>query len=205
MVSNFVYAMALLTLSISTLAQNNAELSANSIEQAQAEAEVQSRQESLTVEAQQRIKRFATTLKTALVSAIQEQGLVHAVDVCHSVAPQIAESLSTEGWQVARTSLKTRNQNNQADMWERDTLEDFDRRFKAGTPAGELTASLQSDTQFRYMKAIPTDKVCLACHGSTVDETLSQAIINKYPQDRAVGFTLEDIRGAFTLSKQTEK
>jgi hypothetical protein len=55
------------------------------------------------------------------------------------------------------------------------------------------------------MKAIPTDKVCLACHGSTVDETLSQAIINKYPQDRAVGFTLEDIRGAFTLSKQTDK
>lgn len=203
MVSKYFYAMALLTMSISTSAQNNVELSGKSIEQAQ--AEVESRQESLNVEAQQRIKRFATTLKTALVSAIQEQGLVHAVDVCHSVAPQIAEELSTDGWQVARTSLKTRNQNNQADMWERDTLEDFDRQFKAGTPAGELTASLQSDTQFRYMKAIPTDKVCLACHGSTIDETLNQAIINKYPQDRAVGFTLEDIRGAFTLSKQTEK
>lgn len=84
-------------------------------------------------------------------------------------------------------------------------LEDFDRRFKAGTPAGELTASLHSDTQFRYMKAIPTDKVCLACHGTKVDSTLREAINNKYPQDRAVGFTLEDIRGAFTLSKQTEK
>jgi hypothetical protein len=201
MISRFFYAIALLGLSISTLAQNNVELSANSVEQTQ----TQSRQESLKVEAQQRIKRFATALKTALVSAIQEKGLVHAVDVCHSVAPQIAVELSTEGWQVARTSLKTRNQDNQADTWERDMLEAFDRQFKAGTPAGQLTASLQTDTQFRYMKAIPTDKVCLACHGSAVDETLSKAINNKYPQDRAVGFTLEDIRGAFTLSKQTEK
>jgi len=198
MFSKFFYAVTLLGLSISTFAQNN-------IEQTAEQTKLQSPQEGLNVEAQQRIKRFATSLKSALVSAIQEQGLVHAVDVCHSVAPQIAEELSTEGWQVARTSLKTRNQDNQAGIWEHDMLEDFDRRFKAGTPAGELTASLHSDTQFRYMKAIPTDKVCLACHGTKVDSTLSEAINNKYPQDRAVGFTLEDIRGAFTLSKQTEK
>lgn len=198
MFSKFFYAVTLLGLSISTFAQNN-------IEQTAEQSKAQNPQESLNLQAQQRIKRFATSLKSALVSAIQEKGLVHAVDVCHSVAPQIAESLSTEGWQVARTSLKTRNQDNQADRWERDMLEQFDRQYKAGTPAGKLTASFQSDIQFRYMKAIPTDQVCLACHGTNVDSTLSEAINNKYPQDHAVGFTLEDIRGAFTLSKQTEK
>jgi len=159
-------------------------------------------QELLTSEAQHRIKQFAGQLKSALVTAIKEQGLAHAVNVCHERAPQIAQELSTDGWRVARTSLKTRNDVNKPDQWELETLKDFDRRFKGGTAASQLTASLTGPEQYRYMKAIPTDQVCLACHGSSVDADLSASINRMYPNDIAIGFTLEDIRGAFTLSKQ---
>lgn len=155
----------------------------------------------LEVEAQRKIQQFGKRLKHALVTAIQEDGLVHAVNVCHTVAPEIAVNLSSDGWTVGRTSLRTRNTDNAADRWEKQTLQYFDSEYKAGRNAKQLTASLNDNVQFRYMKAIPTEQVCLACHGSSIDSELSASIRKQYPNDTAVGFTLEDIRGAFTLSK----
>jgi hypothetical protein len=159
-------------------------------------------QEKLTGQAQQKVKMFATSLKKALVRAIQDDGLAHAVDVCHTVAPKIATSLSSDGWQVGRTSLRTRNTENQPDQWEIQMLEKFDNQFKAGVSASQLAASLNDQGQFRYMQAIPTEQVCLACHGAAIDSALSKVINQHYPNDAASGFTLKDIRGAFTLTKQ---
>jgi hypothetical protein len=191
---------ALLVLSLFGFAHNKTDIVLP--DQANGQANGQVQQEHLRIEAQQKIAQFASQLKTALVSAVQEEGLVHAVNVCHELAPKIARELSTDGWQVARTSLKTRSDVNKPDQWELETLEDFDRRFKAGTDVSQLTVARQDDGQFRYMKAIPTDQICLACHGSSVDDTLIETINKKYPNDRALGFTLEDLRGAFTLKKK---
>ena len=121
--------------------------------------------------------------------------------MCHSRAPEIASTLSNDGWTVARTSLRTRNKENAADQWESDTLVDFDSRFKQGEDAAGLVAVLSDDQAFRFMKAIPMDKVCLACHGSTIDPKVLRSIQIHYPNDSATGFSIEDIRGAFTLEK----
>ena len=51
------------------------------------------------------------------------------------------------------------------------------------------------------MKAIPTGELCLLCHGETIDPDIAAAIDKAYPEDQARGFSLGDIRGAFTLSK----
>ncbi|WP_371193858.1 DUF3365 domain-containing protein [Glaciecola sp. SC05] len=181
---------------------SNAELNSSNIKSsAQAGSDTPFDQMQLRKEAQQKIQQFASTLKSALVGAIQSGGLAHAVDVCHSTAPQIAEDLSTEGWHVARTSLKARNEQNQPDSWEVEMLQTFDQQFKSGIEAKALNAELYKQAKFRYMQAIPTDQVCLACHGVSIDAALSEAINKQYPKDRATGFTLEDIRGAFTVSK----
>lgn len=155
----------------------------------------------LTMEAQQKIGVFSSTLKQALVGAIKSGGLIHAVDVCQSQAPAIAQSVSVDGWQVRRTSLRTRNSANVADNWELDTLAQFDNKYKTGEKASELNAFIQNDEQFRYMQAIETQQVCLACHGQKVDAGLLEAINQRYPNDLATGFTLEELRGAFTLTK----
>jgi hypothetical protein len=206
-------ALGLLAVSMASVANNNVATGAqqqaleatlnqsNKPRLMQSNIDSQVEQTQLSREAQQKIQQFAATLKTALVTAIQTNGLAHAVDVCHTTAPEIAQSLSTDGWNVARTSLKTRNDKNQPDTWEADVLKSFDSQFKAGVKLKELNASLHDQAQFRYMQAIPTGQVCLACHGVSVDAALNDAIIKKYPNDRATGFTLEDIRGAFTLSK----
>lgn len=157
--------------------------------------------ELLAKQAKQKISAFSGDLKQALIEAIQSKGFSHALNVCKIEAPKIAQQLSTDDWEVARTSLRVRNSANQADSWETQMLNSFDSAFKAGSPVTELSATSQDDATYRYMQAIPMGQVCLACHGKQVEPRLLDTIKMNYPQDTATGFTLEDIRGAFTLSK----
>jgi hypothetical protein len=160
-----------------------------------------------TDEARMIVKEFAGALQGELKAAMKSGGPVQAVDVCHSRAPAIAAELASEhGWQVGRTSLKRRNPGNEPDAWETAVMEKFEMRKAAGEPASQLefTESLVVDgkEQFRYMKAIPTQAICLTCHGGdNVAPEVAAAIERYYPDDRARGFSEGDLRGAFTLVK----
>jgi hypothetical protein len=152
------------------------------------------------------IKQFATTLQGELKGAIQNGGPVNAVGVCKDRAPAIAAELSQEsGWDVARTSLKTRNPANAADAWEQQVLEQFESRKANGeSPQGMTFASVvetEDGKVYRFMQAIPTQEVCLACHGKDLPPDTAQALDTAYPEDQARGYSAGDIRGAFTLSK----
>jgi hypothetical protein len=58
---------------------------------------------------------------------------------------------------------------------------------------------------FRYMKAIPTDEICLNCHGGdTVKPEVAAKLAEFYPDDQARGFSVGDIRGAFTIVQPVE-
>ncbi len=158
-------------------------------------------QQELIAQANLRVKQFSGQLKTELMAAIDFGGLNEGVEVCHSKAPNIADNLSTDGWILARTSLKTRNEKNKPDKWETDTLHQFNTRFKQGEEVADLVTIALDENRFRLMKAIPMDHLCLACHGSSIDASLQETIQKYYPDDNATGFTLEDLRGAFTLQK----
>jgi hypothetical protein len=152
------------------------------------------------------IKQFATTLKGELTSAIKSGGPQNAVQVCKEKAPAIAANLSeTSDWQIARTSLKTRNPNNAPDEWETVVLEQFESLKAEGKDVKTMTYAAVVDEDgtetYRFMKAIPTAAVCLTCHGKDIDPELAQVIDEAYPEDQARGYEEDDIRGAFTLSK----
>ena len=55
----------------------------------------------------------------------------------------------------------------------------------------------------RYMRALPTQALCLSCHGPGA--SLSPAVTAQpnalYPADKAVGYRVGDIRGAMTLKR----
>jgi len=95
--------------------------------------------------------------------------------------------------------------NNTPDDWERGVLEKFEQR-KAGGEAVDTMAFAEvvatgSGKSFRFMKAIPTGDVCLACHGAAITPEVAAMLDEYYPGDQARGFAAGDIRGAFTLSK----
>jgi hypothetical protein len=158
-------------------------------------------------EAKTLIKTFAATLKGELEAAMKQGGPTQAIKVCKARAPAIAADISAKsGWEVGRTSLKTRNTElDSPDAWERAVLERFDARQAAGEPADTLVFGEVVETdgkrQFRFMKAIPTGEVCLACHGSQIAPEVAAALDQAYPGDQARGYKVGDVRGAFTLSK----
>lgn len=143
---------------------------------------------------------LAKELKGALTQALQVSP-ENAIAVCNERAPQIAAKISkAHDVQIGRTSLRVRNTANQPTQWQEDVLKDFARRAAAGEPiAGmEYSATVQQDgiSEQRYMKAIPTEPLCIVCHGQKLAPTLQQAIAAKYPSDAATGYDVGDLRGA---------
>ena len=160
----------------------------------------------LTAEGQQVIQSFFTDLKGELVKGMKEGGPVHTIDVCSKVAPTLAEAHSQmSGWRIARTSLKPRNPKNAPDAWETQVLMEFETRKAAGEDPSKLmyTEIVEENGHqvFRMMKAIPTAEVCTKCHGVELPEPVVQKLDELYPQDQARGFSVGDLRGAFTLQK----
>jgi len=174
-------------------------------------ARAQTAQDPRVAEAKGLIKEFATTLKGELQAAMKAGGPTQAIKVCQERAPAIAQEISERsGWEVGRTSLKTRNTAlNAPDDWERTVLVKLDERKAAGESAQTLaffeeTEDADGNTSFRFMKAIPTAQVCLACHGSAITPEVAAAIDAAYPEDQARGYALGDLRGAFSVSKPVD-
>ena len=152
------------------------------------------------------IKSFAGALQGRLSSAMADGGPTAAIEACKIAAPQIAESASAKrGWSVGRTSLKLRNPANAPDAWERAVLLDFEARKAAGEDPGTLdhaeTVAADGQRTFRYMKAIPTQQVCTICHGTGIAAEVTARLDALYPDDRARGFLVGDIRGAFSITQ----
>jgi Protein of unknown function (DUF3365) len=55
----------------------------------------------------------------------------------------------------------------------------------------------------RYLRALPTQEMCLACHGTPdkVSAGVAERLQALYPNDHAVGYGKGQIRGAITLRK----
>ena len=157
------------------------------------------------------VKLLAGDLKQALMSAMQSGGPQAAVNVCNMQASRItAELNSQQPLQIKRTSLKYRNPNNQPDAWERAVLEQFNQQAADGVAIQQMVHSEQVDvngqTQFRYMRAIPVQAPCLACHGSEqqIPATVRATLVEHYPNDQATGYAIGDIRGAFSVWQSIE-
>jgi|TARA_R100001509_G_scaffold165734_1_gene149388 hypothetical protein len=159
---------------------------------------------SLESEAVERIALFANTLKSELGEAIQQGGLVAGIDVCQMKAPAIAESLSINGWKVARKSSKNRNPNNKPDGWEAEKIAELLDMLRNSESIENVTFSTTRDGQFRFAKAIKVAPMCLACHGEKISPEVKQALNNHYPNDLATGYKLGDLRGIFSVSKTLE-
>ena len=160
--------------------------------------------EQLTQKSRAAIKALGGELKSTLQASMKASGPVDSVAMCQIQAPEIANKISqSKGMEVARTSLKYRNQKNKPDAWEKSVLEAFEQRKAKGEAVktmeySELTER-NGEKVFRYMKAIPTGDVCLKCHGSNVPQPVLSKINSLYPNDKATGFQKGDIRGAFSV------
>ncbi len=147
-------------------------------------------------------------LLAVLTAEIEKGGPEGAIGICREKAPAMAKAASEQtGWSIRRVSLNNRNPKAVPDAWERAVLEDFDRRAAAGeSPAtlekGELVTE-EGKKSYRYMKALPTLDLCLKCHGpqASLSPAVKAKLAELYPQDKATGYSVGQIRGAMTIRK----
>lgn len=159
-------------------------------------------QAALTEKAKLATQALGTGLKTALEAALKTGDPVDALSICNTQALAMANKVSVEqGMQVSRVSLKNRNPNNAANAWQTEVLHDFETRKAAGEDPSNLSYSAVVGDEFRFMKAIPTGEVCLGCHGQTISPAVSAKLAELYPQDKATGYKVGDLRGAFVAVK----
>lgn len=157
-------------------------------------------------------RAVSTSVPPKLLAVLQQEiargGPEGAIAACRDQAPALARAASEQtGWTVRRVSLRNRNPKAVPDAWERAALEDFDRRGAAKEPPATLeTAAVMLENGQpvqRYMRALPTLPLCTQCHGAP--DMLSPAVTARlkalYPDDRATGYAVGDIRGAMTLRR----
>ena len=147
-------------------------------------------------------------LLTVLQEEIQKGGAEGAIGVCREKAPAMAKAASEQtGWAIRRVSLKNRNPKAVPDAWEEAVLKDFDKRVATGEKPTSLekgeVVTLDGKKVYRYMKALPTQDLCLQCHGTPdrISPAVQAKLKDLYPNDKAVGYAPAEIRGATTLKK----
>ncbi|MBI5783870.1 MAG: DUF3365 domain-containing protein [Rhodocyclales bacterium] len=165
-------------------------------------------EDTLLVEARSVATAIPPKLLEVLAEEIAKGGPENAIGVCREKAPAMAKAASEKsGWAIRRVSLKNRNAKAVPDAWEKAVLEDFDRRVAAGEKPATLekgeAVTVDGKPMYRYMKALPTQELCVQCHGTSdkVSPAVQARLRELYPDDKATGFNVGAIRGAITIKK----
>lgn len=138
-------------------------------------------------------------LKKSLVGALTKamaSGVPAAIEVCHTEAPTLAAGLARDGVIVGRATRKPRNPKNVAAGWRVDAIVHFEELQSSGSPMeGASFARRLPDGRIAYAEPLVIQSLCLACHGTTLAPEVQQTLAAKYPEDRATGYQLGDLRG----------
>lgn len=149
------------------------------------------------------VREFGGRMKPEMQKAMSSGGPVEAISTCSVLAPEIASKLGREtGWDIKRVSLRPRNSvTAMPDAWEKKVLQSFDERQQNGEDPAKMAYGEVVEGRFRFMKAQGVQPLCLKCHGKSLAPEVLEALKGLYPDDRATGYSLGEVRGAFSLSR----
>lgn len=139
-----------------------------------------------------KIKHFSKTLQTELKKGL-EKSAQEAVKVCNIKAPEIAQQVSTKDIKIGRVSIKNRNPDNYPQDWMLNYIQDFK---KNKIDKSHIIVKLKNGKS-GLLKPIHTMPLCLNCHGENISAELHEVIKQKYPNDKATGYKVGEIRGFF--------
>jgi hypothetical protein len=138
---------------------------------------------------------------TALTEAIAKDGPAGAIGVCSEKAPEIAAEIGGKhGVVLRRLTEKPRNPKNTATDEEKALLAAFAADLEnAKKPEPRTVTNPDGAVVFHAPIVIPAP-LCLQCHGDPAadiaPETLAE-IRKLYPGDKATGYKVGDLRGAW--------
>lgn len=150
-------------------------------------------------------KELLKQLGSKLKHEIKTNGIVKAAAFCNVNAYTLTEEVNlhqVKGVSVKRISLKERNPANIPSADEKKALERL--QTLVGTKDFPPYVVEKEGKTYKYYKPLVIKKgVCLKCHGNiSNNEELSKFMKEHYPNDKAVGYKMNDLRGAIVVEIQ---
>ncbi|MGJ8684950.1 MAG: Tll0287-like domain-containing protein [Nonlabens sp.] len=137
-----------------------------------------------------------------LMGTIQKKGTKEAVLFCNKQAYPITDSMAiAQNATIKRVSDKPRNQQNQANQKELKIIDQFKKAIASKEDYQPITELVNGKNHFYY--PITTNSMCLQCHGTTdkdINPTVLTAISKLYPEDKATGYDVNEVRGIWSIT-----
>ena len=157
-------------------------------------------------EAKDLLRETSKQYKNTLIQGLQHNNLIKALKYCNKEVEQLISKDNEKGFAIKRVSLRPRNKNNYPNLYEKEILEKFNKlslkdNKKLVLEHSEIIKD-KNNNKFVYVKAIRIKEVCLNCHGSNINDDLKKEIEKLYPDDKAINYKLNDIRGAFVMYRK---
>jgi hypothetical protein len=148
--------------------------------------------------------QLAEKIRGLLLQEIEKGGFSSAVRVCSELAQEMTLQFNAQaGHEVRRISLKHRNPMNVPDAYEQRKLEEFNILNQKKELSDEYSEIIeeQGKMYLRYLRPLIVAPLCITCHGpkENIPQEVKTILAERYPDDRATGFLVGDVRGAITV------
>jgi hypothetical protein len=145
------------------------------------------------------------TLVGRLTGAVEEGGVVHAMEFCSTEAIPLTRMVEADlegNLSLKRTSFRYRNPDNAPDQAEEEALRYFEDAVRAGGSAPSSYVQRAGEDEYRYYQPLFVGELCLQCHGDSeiMDSEVRQVLRERYPGDLATGYRAGDLRGVVRVS-----
>lgn len=138
-----------------------------------------------------------------LKAKMQSDGAIGALHFCSQNALVLTDSIAKDtGTSIRRVSLKNRNPVNTAEKEEQSLLKLWEKMVQNRQALPDYEIKKISSSQSIYYKPILiNNEACLKCHGEIQTDTpLGKAIAATYPEDKATGYKMGDLRGMIAVT-----
>lgn len=135
------------------------------------------------------------------MQAMQQGGPATAIGVCSQRATALAASASGEGQSVRRIGTRVRNLGNSPSERDQRALD----QLAAQKPGDDAPLALRGDDgALRIYVPLRVGDACLQCHGdpAAITPEVRDELARRYPNDRATGYALNDLRGAVVVESK---
>lgn len=142
------------------------------------------------------------TLGGEVKARIQNEGAVAAVTFCSQQAQTLTRKVSqTHGVDMKRVSLQQRSPLNRPTPEEIELMKAWNFKIAQGEQPTAHLVKNGSQGYTYYKPLVIANEACLKCHGNVDPASpLGQAIHTIYPQDRATGYKMGDLRGMVVVN-----
>lgn len=137
-----------------------------------------------------------------LKAAMKRGGVAEAVNYCNVNALPLTDSIAQRyNATIRRATDKPRNPANKATTLEMRWIEQFKNEI---AHEGKVNAAVtEVGDSVHFFAPIAIDAFCLTCHG-TVGKELTvdnyTYVTDKYPEDKAINYNVDDLRGVWHIS-----